>query len=156
MKYFSIGKVKIKKTAALAPMASVADRAYRTLCREYGACYTVSELISAKGLCYNDKKTAELCTVTDGERRNKYNYKRQIFQLCRCHAGNDIPDPRQPLSKAPAKAGGRKRRILRQAGDGIEGHIEGRIPNAPYAAAAGLVRPRLLSPDTKALYKEGG
>ncbi len=31
MKYFSIGKVKIKKTAALAPMASVADRAYRTL-----------------------------------------------------------------------------------------------------------------------------
>ena len=37
-------------------MASVADRAYRTLCREYGACYTVSELISAKGLCYNDKK----------------------------------------------------------------------------------------------------
>ncbi len=56
MKYFSIGKVKIKKTAALAPMASVADRAYRTLCREYGACYTVSELISAKGLCYNDKK----------------------------------------------------------------------------------------------------
>ena len=68
MKYFSIGKVKIKKTAALAPMASVADRAYRTLCREYGACYTVSELISAKGLCYNDKKTAELCTVTDGER----------------------------------------------------------------------------------------
>ncbi|MBS1325013.1 MAG: tRNA dihydrouridine synthase DusB [Ruminococcus sp.] len=68
MKYFSIGKVKIKKTAALAPMASVADRAYRTLCCEYGACYTVSELISAKGLCYNDKKTAELCTVTDGER----------------------------------------------------------------------------------------
>lgn len=68
MKYFSIGKVKIKKTAALAPMASVADRAYRTLCREYGTCYTVSELISAKGLCYNDKKTAELCTVTDGER----------------------------------------------------------------------------------------
>ena len=68
MKYFSIGKVKIKKTAALAPMASVADRAYRTLCREYGACYTVSELISSKGLCYNDKKTAELCTVTDGER----------------------------------------------------------------------------------------
>jgi nifR3 family TIM-barrel protein len=49
-------------------MASVADRAYRILCREYGACYTVSELISAKGLCYNDKKTAQLCTVTPEER----------------------------------------------------------------------------------------
>lgn len=68
MEYISIGNVKIKKTAALAPMASVADRAYRTLCREYGACYTVSELISAKGLCYQDTKTAELCTVTDNER----------------------------------------------------------------------------------------
>ena len=51
MNYIKIGNVKIKRTAALAPMASVADRAYRMLCREYGACYTVSELISAKGLC---------------------------------------------------------------------------------------------------------
>ena len=68
MEYIKIGNVKIKRTAALAPMASVADRAYRILCREYGACYTVSELISAKGLCYNDKKTAELCTVTQAER----------------------------------------------------------------------------------------
>ncbi len=68
MEYINIGNVKIKKTAALAPMASVADRSYRILCREYGACYTVSELISAKGLCYSDKKTAELCTVTEAER----------------------------------------------------------------------------------------
>lgn len=68
MEYISIGNVKIKKTAALAPMASVADRAYRILCREYGACYTVSELISAKGLCYQDTKTESLCTVTQKER----------------------------------------------------------------------------------------
>lgn len=63
-----IGNVTIKKTAALAPMASIADRPYRLLCREYGAAYTVSEMVSAKGICYSDKKTAELCTVTDGER----------------------------------------------------------------------------------------
>lgn len=68
MEYINIGNVKIKKTSALAPMASVADRAYRILCREYGACYTVSELISAKGLCYQDTKTAELCTIADSER----------------------------------------------------------------------------------------
>lgn len=68
MEYVSIGGVKIKKTAALAPMASVADRAYRILCREYDACYTVSELISAKGLCYQNTKTAELCTITASER----------------------------------------------------------------------------------------
>lgn len=63
-----IGNVEIKKTAALAPMASVADRAYRLVCKEQGAAYMVSEMISAKGLCYSDRKTEELCTVTDAER----------------------------------------------------------------------------------------
>ena len=57
-----------KKTAALAPMAGVADTAYRQLCCEMGACMCVSEMISAKGLCYNSKGSAELCRITDTER----------------------------------------------------------------------------------------
>ena len=68
MEYIKIGNVKIEKTAALAPMASVADRAYRMICREYGSAYVVSEMVSAKGLCYSDRKTNELCTVTEKER----------------------------------------------------------------------------------------
>lgn len=63
-----IGNVEIKRTACLAPMASVADRAYRLMCRKYGSAYCVSEMVSAKGICYSDRKTAELCTVTDEER----------------------------------------------------------------------------------------
>lgn len=63
-----IGGVVLKKTAALAPMAGVADRAYRLMCKEFGAAYSVSEMVSAKGICYSDRKTAELCTVTDDER----------------------------------------------------------------------------------------
>ena len=63
-----IGKTLIPRTAALAPMAGVADRAYRLMCKKYGAAYVVSEMVSAKGICYSDRKTAELCTVTDGER----------------------------------------------------------------------------------------
>lgn len=63
-----IGNVPISKTAALAPMAGVADRAYRLMCKKYGAAYVVSEMVSAKGICYSDRKTAELCTVTDEER----------------------------------------------------------------------------------------
>lgn len=63
-----IGNVVLEKTAALAPMAGVADRAYRLMCREFGAAYAVSEMVSAKGICYSDRKTAELCTVTDEER----------------------------------------------------------------------------------------
>lgn len=63
-----IGKVDIARTAALAPMAGVADRAYRLMCKKYGAAYVVSEMVSAKGICYSDRKTAELCTVTAEER----------------------------------------------------------------------------------------
>ena len=68
MEYIYIGNVKIERTAALAPMAGVADRAYRLMAKEYGAAYTVGEMASCKGLCYSDKKTAELLTVTDAER----------------------------------------------------------------------------------------
>lgn len=55
IKTIKIGDVEIKQTAALAPMASVADRAYRLVCKEHGAAYMVSEMISAKGLCYSDR-----------------------------------------------------------------------------------------------------
>lgn len=67
MEYIKIGGVTIEKTAALAPMASVADRAYRLMAKQYGAAYVVGEMASCKGLCYNDSKTAELLSVTDAE-----------------------------------------------------------------------------------------
>ena len=35
--------------AFLAPMAGVADRAFREICRDFGAAYTVTEMVSAKG-----------------------------------------------------------------------------------------------------------
>jgi nifR3 family TIM-barrel protein len=68
MEHINIGNVKIEKTLALAPMASVADRPFRHLCMEYGASYCVTEMVSSKGLCYSDNKTAELCTITEKER----------------------------------------------------------------------------------------
>ncbi len=68
IKAITIRNITIERTAALAPMASVADRAYRLICKEQGACYMVSEMISAKGLCYSDRKTDELCSIDDRER----------------------------------------------------------------------------------------
>lgn len=68
METIKIGDHVIPKTAALAPMAGVADRAYRILCKEYGAAALVSEMVSAKGLCYGDPKTNELCTILPEER----------------------------------------------------------------------------------------
>ncbi len=68
MDFITIGNVKIEKSCALSPMASVADRAYRELCREYGASYLCSEMVSAKGLCYGGAGSLELCEVHNEER----------------------------------------------------------------------------------------
>ena len=57
-----IGNVQIDSQLALAPMAGVTDTAFRQICRELGAGYTVTELISSKALCYHDKKTFSLLT----------------------------------------------------------------------------------------------
>lgn len=67
-KTLKIGNITINGFAALAPMAGVADRAMRALCREFGAAYAVSELVSAKGVSLGDRKSAELLTVTAPER----------------------------------------------------------------------------------------
>lgn len=62
-----IGSVRINGPAALAPMAGVADRAFRTLCRQYGAAYTVSEMVSCKGLQYGDRKSGQLLQLGETE-----------------------------------------------------------------------------------------
>lgn len=49
-------------------MAGVADRAFRQICKEFGASYLVSEMASAKGMLFDDRKTAELLEITDMER----------------------------------------------------------------------------------------
>lgn len=52
----------------MAPMAGFTDSAFRQLCRKYGAGLVVSEMISAKALCYGDKKTADLLKFCENER----------------------------------------------------------------------------------------
>lgn len=63
-----IGSLEIEGFAVLAPMAGVADRAFRETCAQFGASYVVSEMVSSKGLQYNDKKTGSLMTLSDAER----------------------------------------------------------------------------------------
>ena len=64
---FKIGSVNIPDGAVLAPMAGITDKAYRTLCKRYGCALTVSEMISAKGVYYGDKKTAALADSDESE-----------------------------------------------------------------------------------------
>ena len=63
-----IGNLNIDGFAALAPMAGVADRAFRELCVSYGAAYTVTEMVSSKALTMQDKKSRELLEISDTER----------------------------------------------------------------------------------------
>ena len=63
-----IGNVEIDGRVALAPMAGVADRAFREICVEFGAAYVVSEMVSAKGMRFHDRKSAELMKLSDAER----------------------------------------------------------------------------------------
>ncbi len=62
-----IGNVNIDGYVALAPMAGVADRAFRELCMEFGACYCVSEMVSSKGISYNSAKSAQLMELSAKE-----------------------------------------------------------------------------------------
>lgn len=49
--------------AWLAPMAGYSDLAFRTVCASFGAKLCYSEMISARALCYRDKKTREYCEI---------------------------------------------------------------------------------------------
>ena len=62
-----IKDVEFKNNVFLAPMAGIADRAFRELCINYGAGYTVSEMVSSKGLTMGDKKSGELLTLGEIE-----------------------------------------------------------------------------------------
>ena len=60
-----IGNVEIRGKAALAPMAGVADRAFRKICMDFGAACVISEMVSAKGFTFGDRKSAELLELDD-------------------------------------------------------------------------------------------
>ena len=62
-----IGTVDIPTRVVLGPMAGVTDLAFRTVCRELSGCYTVTEMVSAKALCYGDRKTSTLLRLGPGE-----------------------------------------------------------------------------------------
>ena len=71
-----IGKASLRHGIFLAPMAGVTDSSFRAVCKAFGAEYTVSEMVSAKALCYEQKSkrkefeqssTAKLAAVKEKE-----------------------------------------------------------------------------------------
>ena len=52
---FKLGNISFKHGLMLAPMAGVTDMTFRRICLAHGAEYTVSEMVSAKALCYEQR-----------------------------------------------------------------------------------------------------
>lgn len=65
MSEFTLGNIRLKNPIMLAPMAGVTDFSYRSICRQYGADFSVTEMVSAKGMYYNDEKTGILAQINE-------------------------------------------------------------------------------------------
>lgn len=63
-----IGNIKLQNNIFLAPMAGVTDKTYRTICKEMGAGLVFTEMVSSKGLYYEDEKTKKLTSIAEKER----------------------------------------------------------------------------------------
>lgn len=68
LKPLKIGNVTLENNILLAPMAGITDRAFRKICKSYGAGLVCTEMVSSKGLYYNDEKT-KLILNTETEKR---------------------------------------------------------------------------------------
>jgi len=70
-----IGTVELENPFILAPMAGITDGPFRTICRQLGCSLVYSEMISAKGLFYNDEASERLLHIYEDEKPIAY----QIF-----------------------------------------------------------------------------
>lgn len=68
LKELKIGNVTIENNIILAPMAGITDKAFRRVCKEYGAGLVCTEMVSSKGLYYKDDKTKLLLDTKEEKR----------------------------------------------------------------------------------------
>ena len=64
---FNIGSVQVPGRLALGPMAGVTDSTFRNICKDMGASLLYTEMVSAKGIFYNNKNTEELLKCSENE-----------------------------------------------------------------------------------------
>jgi nifR3 family TIM-barrel protein len=66
--FMRIGNLEFDNNIFLAPMAGISDYTYRNICKKMGCGLVYTEMISAKGLYYNDAKTKNLLKTSSQER----------------------------------------------------------------------------------------
>jgi nifR3 family TIM-barrel protein len=60
-----IGNIELKNKVIVAPMAGVTNLAYRIILKDFGASLIYTEMVSDKGLMYDNKKTHDMIEVLD-------------------------------------------------------------------------------------------
>lgn len=68
LKKLKIGNVELKNNIMLAPMAGITDLPFRLICEKFNPGLVYTEMISSKGLFYDDEKTKLLLNM-NGEKR---------------------------------------------------------------------------------------
>jgi tRNA-dihydrouridine synthase B len=63
-----IEKLYIENPIALGPMAGVTDLTFRLICKEFGCGLVYTEMVSTKGIYYDDEKTKDLMKIEEKER----------------------------------------------------------------------------------------
>ena len=63
-----IGNLELENNIFLAPMAGITDLPFRLICKKYGPGLVCTEMVSSKGLMYNDEKTKLLLHSVPDER----------------------------------------------------------------------------------------
>ena len=124
---FMIGNVEIPHRTVLAPMAGVTNSAFRTIAKEFGAGLVVMEMISEKGLLYNNEKTLHMLHIDENNRGRR---------LCR-GAGNV---PGRPHLRLPADAGKVPHRPAAGKASYAAGGLRIRPPGSGAHAAGGASR----------------
>lgn len=68
MSGLKIKDIQLSNNIILAPMAGITDLTFRTICKEFGVGLVTTEMVSAKGLYYKDKKTEDLMKTNEHDR----------------------------------------------------------------------------------------
>ena len=88
-----IGNVEIKNNIFLAPMAGISDMPFRILCKEKGAGLVYTEMVSSKGMFYDDTNTFKWCIATPKTKNKKLaNSTDSVLFKMRKNGKNDIAE----------------------------------------------------------------
>ena len=132
-----IGDLTFEYPFVLAPLAGITDRSMRSLCWQAGASLTYTEMVSAKGLWYGDRKTSELLTIGPEEGPVGYQlFGHEPVVLAHAVRALEEAEASREMADADAKAG-------QAAGDAKAGQAaEAQVPGPPPKPWPGYVNHR--------------